>query len=116
MKEEKKRLQLSKEEIGRKEAMLAQEEAKKRNAEQQIIQAEENHKYEVGMKQLELQIAQTSAQLELGRKLLPIYKEQLKNEQPRKDGLASLKQLRDMFKITESNIKVLKRQISTKMA
>lgn len=112
-KEEKARTKLSPKEIESKKNSLAEQETNKRNYEQQLINVEVNLDFDLPTKQLESQIAQIEAQIEVNKKLLPILKEQLENGQPRKDALTKKRQLKEFMKINESNISFLRRQINT---
>lgn len=109
---EKKRLQLSPEEIENKQLMLFEEKSKLDNLEMQIISQEDSIENEVSLKQLEMQIAQVKSQI----KLLPFMEKQLKEKTPLQGSRNVLKGLKKQMETTKSNIKVLTRQINTGMA
>jgi len=111
-KEEKKRLQLTPEEIETKEIMLFEEKNKLDNLEMQIISQEDSIKNEIALRQLEMQIAQVKSQI----KLLPYLEKQLQEKRPIKNSKNTLKNLKKQITNVKSNIKVLTRQINTKMA
>ena len=113
-KAEKERLQLTPEEIESKRIMLREEESKKRGFEEKILSTEKDMELGISKKSKEIQILQLKAQTSQLPALETQLAEGLKNVD--EDLKLNLNHLKNSNKIIESNIKVLKRQISTKMA
>lgn len=111
-KEEKKRLQLTPSEIEEKQIMLFEEKNKLDNLEMQIISQGDAIENELSTKQLEIQIAKIKSEI----KLLPYLEKQLEEKTPIENSKNVLKSLKKQVETVKSNIKVLTRQINTKMA
>ncbi len=144
--EEKKRIQLTPEQLDHKKIMLHEEETKAKQIERQIITAEDlinNNVYKIkaelalekykqiplAIRELELEIdrlKQVPMRIkELEVKILELQAESkmtiekendFKDEKDHKDALNKVKSMKEQLLTTNSNIKVLRRQINTRLA
>jgi hypothetical protein len=110
-KQEKKRLQLSPEEIKRKEVMLKEEESKKESAENQLKELEDEDFLKIQKLKTELQLLEVKRQ----SKIIPKLEEDFKEAKYYKPIKNAINKVKEQILTADSNIKVLRRQINTKM-